>query len=343
VSYFSNLRRVFVPWIFFLGAGTGVFAQSTSPGWIAAPFAGLLADQELTEVRAIQGVPGSSTVGGPIALPASVLRVHLAPAQAWALVEQAPSRTLGLMPFNGTQPGGVIAIGNAMSAPDIVSFSPGGRSAVAVSYRLATMQVFTGLDSAPQMTMQTAISGLGDIGSVAVSDDGTLTAALMSDGRVLLLSATRTPQQIFQAGSPAGIGFLPNQAAVAIADGGAATVSVIDGLNAVPFTRLTMPGPSLSADAVLVQSSLDGQSLFLAAHGGVSAYRIDLENRITQSMHVPAKFSELERLPGGDVFLFSANPGEAAWLLQFNGTNLSAGFAQSIGGRDLNDLRRVRP
>ena len=227
--------------------GTGLFAQSTSAGWIAAPFAGLLADQELTEVRAIQGVPGSSTVGGPIALPASVLRVHLAPAQAWALVEQAPSRTLGLMPFNGTQPGGVIAIGNAMSAPDIVSFSPGGRSAVAVSYRLATMQVFTGLDSAPQMTMQTAISGLGDIGSVAVSDDGTLTAALMSDGRVLLLSATRTPQQIFQAGSPAGIGFLPNQAAVAIADGGAATVSVIDGLNGVPFTRLTMPGPSLSA------------------------------------------------------------------------------------------------
>ena len=113
------------------------------------------------------------------------------------------------MPFNGTQPGAAIAIGNAIAAPDIVSFSPGGRSAVMVSYRLATIQVFTGLDSAPRMTMQTAISGLGDIGSAAVSDDGTLTAALMSDGRVLLLSATRTPQQIFQAGSPAGIGFLP--------------------------------------------------------------------------------------------------------------------------------------
>ncbi len=118
MSYFSNLRRVFVPWIF-LGTQC-LFAQSTSADWIAAPFAGLLAEQELTEVRAIQGVPGSSTVGGPIDLPAGVLRVHLAPAQGWALVEQAPNRALGLMPFNGIQPGAVIAIGNAMSAPDIV-------------------------------------------------------------------------------------------------------------------------------------------------------------------------------------------------------------------------------
>ncbi len=103
VSYCFGGHRV--RWAFpiacFLGSGAGVLAQTNSPGWIAAPLAGLLADQELTEIRAIQGVPGSSTVSGPIALPSGVLRVHLAPAQGWALVEQAPAGALGLMPFNG--------------------------------------------------------------------------------------------------------------------------------------------------------------------------------------------------------------------------------------------------
>ena len=240
-------------------------------------------------------------------------------------------------------PGSAIPLDNAISAPDIVGFSPAGRSAVIVSNRLAMLQVFTGLNGVPRLAMQTGISGLGEIGTAAVSDDGTLTVALTADGRVYLLSPSQTPQTIFQTGSPAGITFLQNQPAVAIADGGAATVSVIDGLNGVPFTRVTIPGPKLSGDAVLVQTSLDGQSLFVAAHGGTSAHRIDLVNRTMQSIEAPARFSELERLPGGDVFLFSANPGEAAWLLMSDGANLSAGFAQSTGGRDLRDLKRVRP
>jgi hypothetical protein len=55
---------------------------------------------------------------------------------------------------------------------------------------------------------------------------------------------------------------------------------------------------------------------------------------------VPATLSELERLPGGDAFLFSANPGEAAWLLLSNGPNLSAVFAQST---EEPRLRRAQP
>jgi hypothetical protein len=331
VSYFLNQRNR-IQWIFLsatlLGSASVAGAQSASPGWIAAPLAGLLANPEMTEVRAIQGVPGSATVSGAIRLPAGILKVHLAPAQGWALVEQAPARTLGLLPFAGLQPGGVALIDNALSAPDIVSFSPGGRSAAIVSNAAGMVQVLTGLDRTPTVAMQTGISGLGVIGAAAISDDGTLTAVLTSEGRVFLLSATQAPQLIFQAGSPAGMTFLPAQQALAIADGAAATISVLDGLNRTPFIRSALPGPNLSGAGVLVRASGDAQSLFVAARGGTSAYRIDFANRSMSTLEVPASLSQMERLPGGDIFLFSANPGEAAWLLWANGTNLSASFAQ---------------
>ena len=337
-------QRHRVLWIFlsacFLGSGSAARAQTVSPSRIAAPLAGLLANPETTEVCAIEGVPGASIIGNPIALPVGVLRVHLAPAQGWALVEQAPAGTLGVMTFSGIQPGSVIPIDNAMSAPDIVSFSPVGKSAVVVSNAAAMLQVLTRLDGTPELTMQTAISGLGEVSAAAVSDDGTSTVALTSDGRVFLLSSTQTPQSIFQAGSPVGLSFLPGQPAVAIVDGGAATISVIDGLNSAPFTRIGMPGPSLSGDSVLVQASSDAQSLFVAANGGTSAYRVGLANQSVLTLAVPAVLSQLERLRGGDIFLFSANPGEAAWLLLSDGPNFSVAFAQWTGGHE---ARRIPP
>jgi hypothetical protein len=330
VSYFLNHRHR-IQWIFLsatlLGSANVAGAQSTSAGWIAAPLAGLVANPEMTEVRAIQGVPGSATVSGPIRLPAGILKVHLAPAQGWALVEQAPARALGLLPFSGLQPGGVALIDNALSAPDIVTFSPGGRSAAIVSNAAGMVQVLTGLDGTPLLAMQTGISGLGVVGAAAVSDDGTLTAVLTSEGRVFLVSPTQAPQFIFQAGSPAGMSFLPAQQALAIVDGAAGTISILDGLNRTPFIRSVLPGPSLSG-GVLMRVSGDAQSLFVAARGGTSAYRIDFASRSMSTLEVPASLSQLERLPGGDIFLFSANPGEAAWLLLANGTNLSASFAQ---------------
>jgi hypothetical protein len=186
--------------------------------------------------------------------------------------------------------------------------------------------------------MQTGISGLGNVSAVAVSDDGASTVALTSDGRVFSLSPAQTAQLIFQAGSPAGMSFLPGQSAVAIVDGSAASICVLNGLNSVPFTQVVTPGPNLSGDSVLVQASGDAQSLFVAAHGGASAYRIVFANGNMATLPVPANVSQLERLPGGDIFLFSANPGEAAWLLISDGVNFHGAFAQPA-----REMRRVQP
>jgi hypothetical protein len=312
----------------------GAYAQTNSPGWMTAPLAGLAANGDLTEIRAIQGVPGASTVGRPISLPAGVRRVHLAPAQGWALVEQTSDRALGLMAFSGMLPGSVITIDGVMSAPDIISFSPSGRSAVIHSKAAARLQVLTGLDTTPTVTLQSDTSSLGELSAAAVSDDGTMAVALTSEGRAFLLSSAPAPQLIYQAGSPAGLGFLPDQPAIAIADGGSANITVLDGLNRTPFTRIMMRGPNLSGGGLIVQASADAESLFVAALGETTIYRAGFADQSMRTLAVPAPLSRFERFRGGDNFLFSANTGEAAWLLWSDGSNLSAAFAQPTEPRE---------
>src|SRR5207253_847482 len=136
---------------------------------------------------------------------------------------------------------------------------------------------------------------------------------LTRTGEVYLVPSSGSPRLIFRAGSTAGFSFLPDQS-LAIADGVAGIVTVIDGLTSQPFTRMAITVPYLSGDAVFVQATSDGKSLIVAAHKGQTAYRIDLADQSVRSLDVPASVSMLDRL-NGDIFLFSANPGEAAWLL----------------------------
>lgn len=303
----------------------GSGAPGSGLGQMGTPLVGLIANTEKTAISPIQGVPGASTVGAPIALPAGVSRVYLAPLQRWAVVEQG--RTVGVLPWNGVAPGSVAPVPGAMEAPDLVSFSPSGESAILVSLRNAAIQALTGLPGAAQAGAQLNVSSLGVI-AAAISDDGTLSVVLTASGNVYLVPASGPPTLIFHAGTPAGLSFLPGQPVVAIADGAAATVTLIGGLNSQSFTSMAIAGPRLAGTAALLQSSMDGQSLILSANGGQTAYRIDLASQSVSSLDVPAAISRLDRV-SGDLFLFSANPGEAAWLLLEDGSSLRAGFAPS--------------
>src|SRR5260370_25989847 len=106
-----------------------------------------------TEMGAVLGGPGAATLSPPIPLADGVTRIHLAPAQRWALAEQAGGAGLGLISFIGAVPGAVQLIDGALSTPDRVSFSPNGRAAALFS--AGTVQVLRGLDSAPTVAMQT--------------------------------------------------------------------------------------------------------------------------------------------------------------------------------------------
>lgn len=293
---------------------------------LSAPLVGLIGSGR--EIRPITGVVGASSIGDPIGLPLGISRVYLAPRQQWALVERGQAGTMGRMSWAGMVPGAVTAISGAMAMAELVSFSPNGKNAILVSRAEGMLQVLTQLDTTPQVALQSDISQL-EVAAAAISDDGTLAVVLTNAGALYRLAPNNSPEWLFQASSSAGIGFLPNQQVLAIADGAGSTITLLDGLASQPFLRMKLPGPALSGSAIFVQGSSDGNSVIVSAAGAENVYRAELRTQILSAIGLPTTVSRFDRLQG-DLFLLSANSGEAAWLLLADGDNLRAGFAQFV-------------
>ncbi len=314
-----------------IGPGVGcAFAQgSAPPDLVSAPVVGLLGNQGGTEVRAILGIAGASTLSDPIQLPLLVTNAYLAPAQRWAIVKDTLGGTLGTMYFSGAKAGVVTPLAGAMAAPDSVNFSPTGSAAALVSAAKGTLQILTSLNSNPQLGMTFQVSDLVSAGLLAttVSDDGTLAVALTGDGSVYLLSGANPRQLIFRAGTAAGISFFPNRASVAIVDGSAGVASVIDNPAISPGAKRVASGMSIPPGQVLLQPSLDGQSIFAAPVGGRVAIRIDISSGQVQTLQLGVSTASLERLRNGETFLLSAMPGASAWLLVDDAHGLRTTFA----------------
>jgi len=323
---------------FVLCAGLLHAAPAQPPGWISAPMVGLFASQDGTAITAIVGVPGASILVDPLVLPQGVTRVHLGPTQQWALVEQVSGtpfsyKALGLMGFTGAQPGTVELIKGALPAPDLVSFSPTGASAILLDRASGQLQVIGGLNKTPGVVMETSVSDMNpsSIAAIAINDAGTLPVVEDGNGRMLLASGGSSRPMIFAGYPSAGMAFLPNQSLIAVADVNSGKVWMVGVLPTAPPARVVASIAAVSGAQGLVRTSSDARFLFVAAAGGKSAVRVDLSDGGMTELDLPTTSSALEQLGDGQVFLISAPPGESAWMLVSDGSGLKAVFAAPSG------------
>jgi len=273
---------------------------------MSAPVVGLIAGESpsFNEIRPVLGVLGASSIQAPLSLPRQVSRVYLAPTGGWALAQERGAAP-GLVTFQGTVPSAVQAIAGAVRNPDVVSFSPLGKSSALYSAGGA-IQVLTGLDATPRVAFQVSFDEPSGLKKLAVSDDGQLLAVLTAAGQVYLLTSSMTPLLAY-AGSPSlGIAFLPNQSAAVIADGGNGTINLARTANGVPVVQAVTGSLSSSPGDTLVEASLDGASAFVVTAGSTSACRVDLTSGSMQSITLPAVATRLGRLRDGESFVFSA-------------------------------------
>ena len=339
-----------------MGLALAALAGFECRAQMSAPLVGLIgaASPSLGEIRPVLGVLGASSIQAPIQMSRRVSAVYLAPTGGWALVQlrqgapdeatltdslpAAGSRRsgpalaqLGLVAFTGSEPGGVQPISNAAPNPSMVRFSPLGRSAALLASS-TSIQVLTGLGSAPAVAFETGFYDPSGVKKLAVSDDGQLLAVLTTTGQVYMLGNSIAPALAYAASPASGIEFLPNQATAVIADAGNGTVNLVSMGSGAPSVRAVAAGVNFPGGETLTEASLDGESVVVVGAGGTSACRVDLATGAIQSTTLPAVATRLDRLQDGESFVFSAEPGRSAWFLTGQGSGLGAVFAAAAGG-----------
>jgi len=164
-----------------IGAAVTLFAQapnanSVSTTGVSIPTLGFVQGQAPAQLQPILGVPGSARLGVPLSLPSAVTQIHIAPGDAYALVERGPGNTVSLVSLRGipeqAQNLPLIPIPGATGQVDLLAFSPLGTSAAIYSRPTNQLQVLTGLPNAPQLYLNVSNLALSNAPQqLAVSDD----------------------------------------------------------------------------------------------------------------------------------------------------------------------------
>jgi len=274
-------------------------------------------------VRAILGVPGAAMSSGALTLPRGVAGAYFAPGQNFALVEQSTG-SLALLRFNGTLAGPLQAIPGSISRPDIVSFSPNGSAAAVFSSEEGRLSILTGLPASPQVSRDISANLPPGIQALALADDGATLLASTSDGRVLLLPPGGGTETIYSGGQLSGLVFAPASNDALVFDGDGSKVLLLQNVSTAPATRLLAQGLSGISGAALLQ--FDANSAWAGAVNGKQLSHIDLQTLHADTVTLSVALAVLQPLLVPHRFLLSAQPGQAAWVLDTsNATSAAAG------------------
>lgn len=294
------------------------FCLSGRASGISGPASGFVLDGRMHAIRPVNGIPGASLLGGPVALPFSVQRAAIA--RDFALV-------------TGTEEGRVFLVrGLREPVPEIVpldgvipdiamfSLSPSGASALLYSASAGQIQVVSGLPGKPAAASPVDINMLpGGVAAMALNDSGSRAVAGVYDG------AGYAVYSVFPANADSGpklLGRAHDLSAIALLNDGADAVFADRSTNQV-FLVHDIEG---SADFSILAGEQDGISapvalrgvnseLYIADAGSSSLTVVDMVNRgVPASVPLPGAPSRCEALDGGSILVLN-EPGSAPLLL----------------------------
>ena len=122
-------------------------------------------------------MPGAAIVGAPAAVEAAIRDAQISSDQSFALVRSADDNRLAIVRWTAT---GLESRILGAVAIDRYALSPAGHSAAIYAEENGSVIVFTGLPQAPRLRRRLNFS-LPNLISLAVSDDGALVVATVSD------------------------------------------------------------------------------------------------------------------------------------------------------------------
>jgi hypothetical protein len=202
--------------------------QSGQSGFaLNGPSLGLMFDSGSAVIRPILGIPGAATLGMPLDAGFAVGQAVVAPGGDFALAVAKADFHLAVVRASG---GVVQNLAPVMGgAPDVIEFSPRGRSAVLYYRASGRLLVLAGLrDQTPRTALANTSSLRAAASHLAVSEDGTSLLLSVPEGDaaalyVLPVSFPAEPSAAPNGDSPAATASARNLQAAASAGSGFAT------------------------------------------------------------------------------------------------------------------------
>jgi DNA-binding beta-propeller fold protein YncE len=289
---------------------------------MSGPILGLVFDSIRGGLRPVLGTPGASTLGDILEVGIPMSRAWISPRQNFALAEVKDSEEVVLLELSRDVPA-VNSIGIAKPGPDQVAFSPTGASVVAHHRASRSLQLITGLPSAPALVAEIDISGLSEsLSALAVSDDGG--AALLGvfegeSGSVYVVTQWTGPALVSVIGQASAISFLSHTRDALIADRRNHQILLLRDVTGM-VQRLTLARES---DGILgpvaVQISDDNQQILIANSESSTISVLRLDTGVIRHVPCGTAPSGLHRLGGPSVFRLT-DFSEAPLLLLDAGT-----------------------
>jgi hypothetical protein len=196
-------------------------------------------------------------------------------------------------------------IGGAISHPDLVAFSPKGKTAVLYSQVEGLLQVIEGLPDTPAIVKTFSTPNTAAIRSILVTDDGALMAAKLSAHEVFVLTADGNWQSLPGGYSPEAWSFLPNSHDLVLSDNGLKSVVLLSNVGGPSSTSKSL-AQGVQVDKLALGNN--GDFIALAETSSRRLLAISLRDGKTLPLTASTSIDCLIPLRDGYTFLLSTAP-----------------------------------
>jgi hypothetical protein len=291
-----------------LTAAAALYAQSTVQG----PTVGWIYDAEGTALRAVLGVPGSSTLGPKVDHGVALTRASVAPRGNMAIASAGED---GRMLVLDLRRGGELAVPNLPPGADDAVFSPGGSTALLI-YRSASKVIVLPRFGETGSTSREIVFGAEMPETFAVSDDAKLILAAGGD-QVQALDGEGNRWNLNFSGVARSIAFLPESHNVLLAD--TRGLWLVNDASANAATRLIWEGDANQALPLLDRKAA------LVLTGNQKLVAVNLESGVSRDVECSCEPLALARMSDSVIRVNRLSDGPL-WLVEWNGEEPRAVF-----------------
>jgi hypothetical protein len=281
---------------------------------IGTPTLGYIRDAEGLGLIPIRGVASASSAGDLVPAPASANRVFLPPRQHYALTELETPYGIAVWHLARTHVVNGLdvldRIQQALPHPELVSFSPTGKTAALYSTVSGQVQVIAGLPGNPVIQSQFSTAPFNQLSTLLVSDDGRVLVGGTSSGQILLSSDGNAFRAMPWTYVPRAMSFVSNSHNLLISDAAQKQLFLLENVD-LPNSPPRVIGTSLEPDHIAVCTH--GETFVALDSAGQKLWQIDANSLTVTPLAVTQQADTLLTLRDGHTVLLSTSP---LWVIR---------------------------